>query len=147
MSWLFMEEIEKEIKLSPMKTVMRIKLLFKLTEPNQIHLHFCKWIKPMALNPPWAESYRRNKENMKEINPSMPQWTGKNWYGFLIESQLIDDESETTQLILLPQHPSSLRGKKIYVYGLDTPHRKFSITPKDKYHDKWTLIQSIQKHT
>ena len=52
---------------------MMMELLFKLTEPNQINLHFCKWIKPMALNPPWAESYRRNKENMKEINPSMPQ--------------------------------------------------------------------------
>ena len=49
--------------------------------------------------------------------------------------------------IVTPQLPyflwtsKNLRGKKMRMFGLDTAHRQFSITYKDKIQDQWELIQ------
>ena len=41
----------------------------------------------------------------------------------------------------LIQPSTNLRGKKIHMYGLDTPHLQFSNTPKDKFQYQLTLIR------
>ena len=54
--------------------------------------------------------------------------------------------SATTQPAPLKINSSSLWGKQIYISGLDTAHRYFSITPKDRCQDIWHLVQSMQKY-
>ena len=55
-------------------------------------------------------------------------------------SQLITT-SATTQLSPLPQPSKNLRGEKIRMYDLYMSHRKFPITPEEKFKDQQTLIQ------
>ena len=52
--------------------------------------------------------------------------------------------SLNTPLAPLQRPFIKLRGKKIRMYGLDKAHINFSITPEDKFKDKWTLIRSMQ---
>ena len=54
--------------------------------------------------------------------------------------------SSYTQPEPLPQTSTSLMGKQIHMSVLDTSHRQFSITPEDKFQDKWTLIWLTQSN-
>ena len=47
----------------------------------------------------------------------------------------------TTQLSPLPQACTIQWGKKVYMSELDTSHKQFSITPQNKFHYHWTMIQ------
>ena len=49
--------------------------------------------------------------------------------------------SATTQLSPLPQPSKNLWGEKIRMYDLYMSHRKFPITPEEKFKDQQTLIQ------
>ena len=45
-------------------------------------------------------------------------------------------KSETIQPEPLPQPSTNLSGKKICMYDLGTPYRKFANTPEDKFQDQ-----------
>ena len=54
--------------------------------------------------------------------------------------------SEITQPAPSTWPSRNLRGKKIFMPDLDTPHWQFSNTPEDKFQYQWTTIQLKKKH-
>ena len=68
---------------------------------------------------------------------------GKKIYDCPEDSQSIDDDKRNKKPALSPWPSTSLRGKQIKMYILDTSNRQFEIIPEKKFQYKWTMIQKI----
>ena len=52
--------------------------------------------------------------------------------------------SMNNQTAPFPRPSTNLQGKQSCMPSLDTAHRQFDNTPKDKFQDQWELIQWMQ---
>ena len=112
------------------------------------------WIRPtdnlitrprtsLSINKWWSIKYDTHTSTINKRTLERRSWRSL----YIQQSNQLNLTSMNTQPPPSPRPSKNLRENQSHMSTLDTSNRQFSITPKEKFWDKWTLIKLMGENS